>query len=327
MRVLRGEEISQLGEQGLLIRENFRAAYCEGVSYSLTLGSRFQSISKSTARDRNYQTIDGLLTLDPSEAVNVEINEKFNFVDRDGNPRYFGIILANARLLAGGVSHPATMMDPGFRGTTTLTLVNLRNFPSRSFRPGSDKIAKLIVVEVGADEFPRAWEETPAYLQSGPNEPPVLWGEFHMNAPWQPSQQANVNDLRSLGAVHGPPFDVIESHLLEQRKMLHAEDGSPLHLTTVVNKVREDAESVSRSIAFITHRVETLERAQGDLTAKVSAASSGLSELQNASLTEKTQLRQEKRETRRYWVNITVAIIAAVIGAVVTVLFSYFGIH
>ena len=324
MRIIRGEEIRELGAQGLLIRDRFRADNCEGVSYSLTLGPRYQSISKT---EQAYRKISGTLTLEPSEAVNVEINEKFNFVDAEGRPRYFGIIVANARLLAGGVSHPATMIDPGFRHTTTLTLLNLRNFPSRPFRPGSDKIAKLIVIELGLEELPSGWEETPAYMQSGPDDLPVLWSDFHMMPTWQPMHEASLEALREVGQRYGPPFDVLQSHILEHRKGIYAKDGSLLSIAEVVKSVRDDAASFSKTTDFLSHRIDALERAQSELSARISTAAADVAEVQRAQLADESQVRQERRDTRRYWLSVTVAVIAAIIGAAVTVLFSYFGIH
>jgi deoxycytidine triphosphate deaminase len=324
MRILRGEEIRELGAQGLLIRDRFRAGNCEGVSYNLTLGPRYQSITKT---EQGYRQISGALTLEPSEAVNVEINEKFNFVDARGRPRYFGVVIANARLLAGGVSHPATMIDPGFRHTTTLTLLNLRNFPSRPFRPGADKIAKLIIIELGLEELPSGWEETPAYMQSGPDDLPVLWSDFHMMPTWQPTNEAVLNALRAVGPRYGPPFDILQSHLLEHRKGLYSEDGSLLSLAGITKTVREDAASFSKTADFLSHRIEALERAQGELSTRISAAAADVAEVQHAQLAEKSQVRQEHRDTRRYWINVIVAIVAAVIGAAVTLLFSFFGVH
>jgi deoxycytidine triphosphate deaminase len=324
MRILRGEDIRELGTRGIIIRERFRPGNCEGITYNLTLGSRVQSISKT---EQGYKKIEGALVLDPSESVNVEINEKFKFADMEGRPRYFGLILASARLLAGGVSHPATVIDPGFSHTTTLTLINLRNFPSRSFRPGSDPIAKLIVVELDPDEVPSGWEETPAYMQSGPDDLPVLWSDFHLMPAWRPVLAPSLNLLEDLGESYGPPFDVIGSHLLEQRRLMYEDDGSPISSAALRRALREQDVSLTRAFAFASQRIDALERFQRELDSRSNIALSGITELQESRISEKARLQEDHRDSRRYWITIIIALVAAVLGAAVSILFSHFGIH
>jgi hypothetical protein len=324
MRVVHAEELRSLCKQGLIIRDQFRPGNCEGITYSLTLGSRVQSISRTEPR---YRQIEGTLVLAPGEAVNVEINEKFNFADENGVPRYFGIILAGARLLAGGVLHPATLIDPGFRHTTTLTLINLRNFPSRAFRPGSDTIAKLIVVEFAKDEIPPGWEETPAYRQSGPDDLPVLWADFHMMPEWSPTRGATVSALEQVYESFGPPFDVLAAHIFEHRRLLSDREGGGILLSNVLGALREEDSRIERMLDFLTRRVEAIERDQTEIDVKAGTALSGLGELKDERLAERDRSLRDRAEGRRYWITTVVAVLAAIVGAVVTIVLSHFWLH
>lgn len=324
MRVVNAEELKSLNKRGLIIRDQFRPGNCEGISYSLTLGPRVQSISRT---EQTYRHIEGALVLAPGEAVNVEINEKFNFTDEDGAPRYFGIILAGARLLAGGVLHPATFIDPGFRHTTTLTLINLRNFPSRSFRPGSDTIAKLIVVEFASNEMPLGWEETPAYRQSGPDELPVLWADFHMMPIWSPTRGATISGLEEVYESCGPPFDVLAAHMLEQRKLLADREGRGIVLSDALRSLRDEDSRIEGLIDFVMRRVEVIERGQVEVEAKAATALSGVGDLKTTQLAEHDRSIRERLEGRRYWITIIVAVLAAILGAVVTIVLNHFWLH
>jgi deoxycytidine triphosphate deaminase len=324
MRILRGEDIKRLGAEGIIIREKFRSANCEGVSYNLTLGNRVQSISRT---EQGYRAIQGALVLGPSESVNVEINEKFNFADKEGRPRYFGLILASARLLAGGVSHPATIIDPGARHATTLTLVNLRNFPSRSFRPGSDSIAKLVVIDLGLEELPVAWDATPAYAQAGAEELPVLWSDFHLMPKWAPILRPEAAELEGLASTYGPPFDILASYISQYLDQLVDDAGRPISVRELVRSFNYGNDRQDELRDLLARRIEALERDQATVDARVSGVAKSLAELYEARLADRAKASEERRESRRYFVATLVAIGAAILGAVATVLLSRYVFH
>nr|MDT0658497.1 hypothetical protein [Micromonospora sp. DSM 115978] len=313
VRILRAREISALAAQGILIRDQFRPKHCEGVTYSLTLGSRVQSITRT---ERSYRKIDGALVLEPRESVNVEINEKFNFLDGKGRPAYCGLVIAGAKLLAGGVSHPATFIDPGFQHTTTLTLVNLRNHPSRSFRPGSDYIAKLIVFSLTTAEIPEGWEATSAYRQSGPDDLPVLWSDSHLLASWTPRGA----DPAALSAVPqlGPPYDLLASHLLEQRDLLVDDTGQQRS----VRDVNREIITLNRELTHVTdttsRQLALLDRAQKDLAARVAGQDSELANMRRASQEESLRRQRERTDASRYRGNLIIAVVSAIVGALVS---------
>lgn len=312
MRIVSAHEIGELAQRGLIIREHFRPQNCDGLFYLLTLGRNVQSISKGKAR---YETIDGLLELGPFESMNVEINERLCFKDAEGAPVYWGLILAGARLLASGVSHPATAVDPGFDGTTTLTLQNLRNFPSQSFRPGQDRIAKLLVVELEPSEVPDGWEPTPAYLDSGRDAPPTTWGDVHLFPRWLPQTAAHQSQLEELYEL-GPPFDVVAAHIAEQRSLLSIGEGEGL--------------SLPGQVAALTTNAASLRASLDDAQVQASRMSSDIAEIQQDvdSLKAFRSQEIERRgaaldqqrlswiETRRNRVIVIVTIVTALAGAI-----------
>jgi hypothetical protein len=279
-----------------------------------------------TSGEATYRPIDGTLVLGPREAVNVEINEKFRFTDENGRPVYCGLIIAGARLLAGGVSHPTTAIDPGFSHTTTLTLENLRNFPSRAFRPGADRIAKLLVLKLDQDEMPTdGWEETPAYLQSGPEEPPALWADFHMLPGWTPVLDATINQLDDLRR-HGPPFDVLAAHLREHRKQLFGDDGVKRTIASAVNRVGKRADTATEAIQITNRIVEVIKEAQDDLGQRLGGIADTVADIQKWRHAEQerhgAELEAARRgmiDSRRHWVIVLVTFAAAVLGSVLSI--------
>ncbi|MDX6683171.1 MAG: hypothetical protein QOG94_3210 [Solirubrobacteraceae bacterium] len=313
MRIVNAAEIEELAGKGLVIRANFRRQNCDGLFYHLTLGSHVQSVS---AGEATYREVDGLLRLGPGEVVNVEINEKFCLADAKGAPIYWGLIIAGARLLAGGVSHPATAIDPGFQHTTTLTLENLRNFPSQPFRVGQERIAKLLVLELARNELPEAWEETPAYSQSGPEEPPSVWPDVHLYPTWRPGATTTSKQLDELPEL-GPPFDVITAHLAEHRRLLSAGLDDQPSLPARVSELVSDATSVRTAM-------EEVRAEAGRMTRQVAEIEEDVKELESAFKDAEAKYRRESdarqsslRESRRYWVLLLVTIATALGGGAV----------
>lgn len=324
MRIVQADEIEYLSKQGLIIRDQFRSGNCEGIGYGLTLGPRVQSISRT---EEAYRRIEGVLVLAPSEAVNVEVNEKFNLVDRDGVPRYFGLVVSGARLLAGGVAHPATYIDAGFRRTASLTLINLRNFPSRAFRPGSDIIAKLIVIELSQDEIPPDWEETPAYRQSGPDDLPVLWPDFHLMPGRPVSQNMDTSVLQEIAEYSGYPFDVLAMNVLTHQRLLHRRDGEEINLEDSFSLLRGAESSINRTVEFLMRRVDAVEREYAKVEGKAVSALSIVEDLKEARFADRDRRTRDKMEGRRFWVTTIVAVLSAVIGAILTIILSHFWLH
>lgn len=211
MRVLTGKEIAARAAKGEIFRANFVPSHCDTMFYSLTLGYLAQSVSR---RQVEFARMGSGVVIGPGEVVNVELHERLNLRDEDGHPRYGGLIVAQARLLAAGISHPATVADPGSTRATYLTLINHTNFPGPRLLPGRSKIAKMIVFmyEEGED-LPDAWAPTEPYVEVGEDEMPHLWAP--RTEAWLPARELQPHDLDDLRENYGPPYDIIAAALRE----------------------------------------------------------------------------------------------------------------
>jgi hypothetical protein len=307
VRILTGKEIHQLAESGQIFRANFNHHHCETMFYSLTLGRQVQSVTK---RDQTFRELDGPLVLSPGEVMNVEIHERFNFNDAEGRPRYGGLIVSRARLLAGGISHPPTAVDPGATRATYLTLINHTNFPGPRMFPGTEKIAKMIVFEFGLENIPDAWELTPPYALVSEEEMPQFWPLSP--EPWSPAITIDLATLADLRHSHGPPFDILASSTLEIVERLDA-------VATKLDGVVAVAQRNDEAIESINGRLSSLDMRVGVAMQDVAFTKGEVQSWLDARLQAAEQVAVAKTERTRFninlWVLVIVTLFSAIVGA------------
>lgn len=217
--------------------------------YNLTLGYLVQSVSR---REPEFAKITDPLVIGPGQVVNVELNERFNFNDGDGRPRYGGLIVSRARLLAAGISHPPTVVDPGSTRATYLTMINHTNFLGPRMDPGRFKIAKMVIFAYeDSEELPEPWQPTEPYELVSEEEMPRFWPP--QIEPWRPVRRIDEHDLESLREGYGPPFDIVSVALsnLEQRL-----EG----LRTEVTDTRRVFDTAYRGIEYQQRRLDDMQR-------------------------------------------------------------------
>lgn len=310
MRLVPAAELTEFANRGIVFSDNFSKANCDGLLYEVRLGRKWQSV---TTNQEQFQTIDGLYHLRPREVVNVEVFERFNLNDEAGRPVFGAFVISSARHLAGGLSHHTTLIDPGFKGTASITLENMRNFPTRAFRPGQDSVAKLLVFEMDPDEVPESWEATSAFVGIGPSELPRFWSDIHLSKPWVPVHSAHQDQLDEL-SLQGPPFDVIAAQLRRANAALGLNGGSGDSRVVVIEEtVRESTlairDLVSDSVRNVA-RVNALEDASLEVRERVS-------DIEGALRADRSEKVSTKRESRRFWIMVSVTLLAALVGAVV----------
>lgn len=309
MRILTGDEISRLAREGILFRKNFRESHCETMFYSLTLGHMVQSITRN---EPTFHRLDAPLVMGPREAINAEIFERFHFLDSAGAPRYGGLIVARARMLAAGISHPATAVDPGANRATYLTLINHRSFPGPRLYPGKDKIAKMIIFQYeDHEELPQHWIPTEAYDLADEDEMPVFWPS--PAEPWEAATQVTADDLRRLRTDYGAPYDQIACAL---EASIRTED-----------RLSDEIAHLSQTVKLHTVLSETLKDSVAALEAKADKLNSDVSFVRGEASTwsmnrvSTAEKELEKRVTRgRFILEIVFGFVIAVVAAALTIL-------
>lgn len=311
MRILTGNEIRRLAEQGEIFRANFNSKNCETAFYSLTLGQKVQSV---TRREPHFRELREPLILGPGEVMNVEIHERFNFNDSTGQARYAGLIVSRARLLAGGISHPPTAVDPGATRATYLTLINHTSFPGPRMFPGSDKIAKMLIFAYsGEEEIPESWEPTAPYSMVGPEEMPQFWPLSP--EPWTPATSFDVSDIAALRERFGAPFDIIAlgiSHVYE---------------ATVVNRTSESAlrttqTEIQQTLTEFRDRLRTLDGRIDKLSEDVAFSKGEVSTWLRTRLEDAERRVDRKEGDKQFRLNLWAAIFISLLSAVVGVLLA-----
>ncbi len=120
------------------IIENFDEKLLSGCSYDLRIGP--------TVRSRNrletYNITNDSYIVESGECITIESWESVNFK----NVLLCGIIANKHSILAKGLFHPITIIDPGFVGKLAITLVNVGNV--RYELRYQDKIAKLLIMSI-----------------------------------------------------------------------------------------------------------------------------------------------------------------------------------
>jgi deoxycytidine triphosphate deaminase len=101
------------------IIDNFDPVLLSGCSYDLRIGQYLRSRNRSQTFDlsRNDFYVEG------GECITFETLETLNF----RNPVLFGFIVNKHTILARGLFHPITKIDPGFTGPLAITFFNLGN--------------------------------------------------------------------------------------------------------------------------------------------------------------------------------------------------------
>lgn len=311
MHILTGPEIEELASKGILFRSGFKKSHCETMFYSLTLGHRVQSVTKN---EHEFRKLKEPLIIGPRETVNVEILEKFRFADEQGRPRYGGLIVSIARMLAGGIAHPATVVDPGFDRATYLTLVNLRSYPGPRMFPGRDKIAKMIIFafETG-EQIPPPWETTPAYELVSQDELPVFWAS--PAEPWQPARQTTRQDLERL-IDWGTPYDHIAVALLEHSKAMDDFQAKMHSVEGAIAGLRETFAAQEKQLLVATTKLdkmaEDLARTQGEVAVWYQQRM------------EQAERQVDRRSAERQfqqsiWISAIIAVVSAIIGGLTAI--------
>jgi hypothetical protein len=310
VRILTGKEIHQLAGSGQIFRANFNQYNCETMFYSLTLGRQVQSVTK---RDQSFRELDGPLVLSPGEVMNVEIHERFNFNDSEGRPRFGGLIVSRARLLAGGISHPPTAVDPGATRATYLTLINHTNFPGPRMFPGTEKIAKIIVFDFGLEKLPDAWEPTPPYALVNEEQMPQFWPLSP--EPWSPATTIDLAVVSDLRHSHGPPFDILASSILDIVERLDA-------VATKLDGVAAVAQKNDEANELINSRLGSLDTSVGLAMRDVAFTKGEVQSWLEARLQAAEQSAVASTERNRFhvslWVSVIVALLCAATGAALT---------
>ena len=310
MRILTGPEIEELASKGTLFHSGFRKSHCETMFYSLTLGRKVQSVTKNETR---FRELTEPLIIGPREAVNVEILEKFKFVDEEGRPRYGGLIVSIARLLSGGIAHPATVVDPGFSRATYLTLINFRSYPGPRMFPGRDKIAKLIIFEYEPQEqMPPNWEPSAAYELVAQDELPVFWAS--PAEPWQPAQRVTKQDIERL-IDFGTPYDQIAVALLEQTRLIDILNTKIDSLEATIKELKDLIAMLEKQLVVATTKQDKMSEDLAYTRGEVAAWHQKRIEDAERQIDRRLGQRQLRLSL---WVSSTIALLAAIIGGLAT---------
>lgn len=111
----------------------FDESFLSGCSYDLRVGSVLRSRNRLSTYDLSKNTY----VIESGECITIETLEEVDFRDI----LLFGIISNKHSILAKGLFHPITTIDPGFKGTLAVTFMHLGNI--RYELKQGDKIAAL----------------------------------------------------------------------------------------------------------------------------------------------------------------------------------------
>lgn len=106
-----------------------------GCSYDLRVGKSLSSRNLSN----NFDISNEPYYIESGEVVTINTLEKIDFRQL----LCMGIICNKHSILAKGIFHPMTVIDPGFRGVLAVTFINIGNTPYRI--NSGDKICKLCI--------------------------------------------------------------------------------------------------------------------------------------------------------------------------------------
>ena len=116
--ILTDDEMERLISEEKLISP-FDPALLSGCSYDLRVGGKLTSRNKLSSFDLSKSDY----VVESGECVTVDTLESIDL----RNLAVFGVVANKHSLVATGLFHPITTIDPGFRGPLALTLFNLGN--------------------------------------------------------------------------------------------------------------------------------------------------------------------------------------------------------
>jgi deoxycytidine triphosphate deaminase len=136
--ILVDNAIAKLAAAGTI--KPFDPSKLSGCSYDLRAGKPLRSRN----RGRVFDISSNPYEIESGECVTVETLEVLDFSD----PLLFGFVVNKHAVLARGLSHPITKVDPGFQGPLALTLFNQGGIaePIRYEQP----IAALVLLPLSA---------------------------------------------------------------------------------------------------------------------------------------------------------------------------------
>lgn len=127
-------QIEILAKNNCLIKP-FEKICLSGCSYDLRVGSNLSSRNRQSSFDLNSESY----IIESGECITIETMEYIDFKDLP----FYGLISNKHSILAKGVFHPITSIDPGFKGPLAITIFN-SGHTKYEIRKG-DKIAKLFI--------------------------------------------------------------------------------------------------------------------------------------------------------------------------------------
>ena len=148
-------EISKFAEEGRVISE-FDPAMLSGCSYDLRVGR----VVRSRNRGRPHDLKKGDFQFESGECITFETLETIDF----DNPLLFGFVVNKHSVLAKGLVHPITKVDPGFKGPLAITIFNWGNI-SEPIRYGQPLVSLVIYPVIARPERIYGSTQAPSYRQ------------------------------------------------------------------------------------------------------------------------------------------------------------------
>lgn len=132
--ILTDSEIEELVKSEAILT-SFDSSFLSGCSYDLRIGRSVRSRNRSrlfdlTKRDYSFES---------GECITFETIETINFSQMS----LFGIVVNKHSVLARGIVHPITKIDPGYNGTLAITLFNFGN-KSETIQYGQPLVSLVI---------------------------------------------------------------------------------------------------------------------------------------------------------------------------------------
>lgn len=119
-QLLTDEDLERLARESGSINP-FDERMLSGCSYDLRMGA----VLRSRNRARVIRLEEGEYSIESGECVSFETLEVLDF----RSPLLFGFVINKHSVLARGLFHPITKVDPGFHGPLAITMFNLGNIP------------------------------------------------------------------------------------------------------------------------------------------------------------------------------------------------------
>lgn len=167
-----------------------------GCTYDLRAGAHLSSRN----RLRRFDLSKGEYVIESGECVTIHSLETINFREVP----IFGSIGNKHTILAKGLFHPSTTIDPGFKGPLALTFINMGNVRYKVSM--GDRIAKLELVQL-ADEPDRIYGENqrPSHREGSTDIALIVDSPEHRD------------DDDELEKMYGAPVAKLYSYLREYR--------------------------------------------------------------------------------------------------------------